>query len=994
MATVVVLVADTKGDPATAAAFELIVQMAERGTVSDVITVHAGAALQESISACHVRHGHERAESELFESLVTYSAIERLRLVTVASAELADDAARDLGQAANRVRERLLANHPAGVPFIDARIIAPLDVEQQSALTQLFNASASANLVLIPEDRRSDSGFARPLSNSDSEVLAAHIAAEVATQAGLWTSMDDAPIDTSNAGVIGNADIRVNFVRSFARAVFTPPLPIAQAVSIDDVLPVPASMTPSPVPRRAATDFADSIWSSHADLQYQDPEAMPARRRASGIGETARLLLEEGGKFISTIPQQIRRGVMQDLDTAAGEALTNVVGEDSIIEVVWSGKAPEDVEDQPVVDIDELRRFIEQRVGSVEAAVFSQGVWTQVVDNVLASADGSPISGDLEPPSIGADRVLIADPKALAPAPNRELGAVLEDLNSDAGAGNDTTLLGRLSYNIRSEISRAETELNGLLTKLSEASGKLTSPRRTLAGAMSWFLAVAFAALICALIVFARLGESLGLDTLSPNSRRLIANVLSIGVVAAVAGLLFAGLRGSRRLKPALIGLGIVAVAGWVTTVSTWRVRRTLPDPIGQIRVGEAALVAMIIIVLVGALATLALERTQRARAAERLTGMIAIMAGVITVLAIVYQRGGWVETVPDEVFNSRRRRMIGSLLVANLGLLVALTVIRIREKFRIEDAQRYLRWAARAAEVSAAESSRLRSVLRQFHATAALISRTVWMPFGERAAPVDIGETPTELAMPIEKFRALRLEPTERELHGLIAKLRDEIAEPGWLIRQYSSAVDAFIPEYAFLTGQDARNLRQHRPEADAAPEDPALSPTDIGQGLRWQFASMLYRGEFDHDLALSGSRDAISGVLEYYFDSSAGTAFDRSNVTDLVTEMVSGESPELPIGLFKNISLPVAGDPRRQYQTMLFWPPALEIPTHTRQAEIKSAEIELDTALGVMVMMTRADWSQTFGLSTLPLHPGGSSPASGMGHVGTAIGSTDDEM
>ena len=123
--------------------------------------------------------------------------------------------------------------------------------------------------MLVPEDRASDTSFSVPVGLDDVDAYAGHVAAELATAAGLWTGMGSAPVDDCLATVIDNGDASVVFARSLARVACGPPLPLDDALVPGRQLPVPPGAEPAPDARRTAIAHAERMFAGTPQLHLR-----------------------------------------------------------------------------------------------------------------------------------------------------------------------------------------------------------------------------------------------------------------------------------------------------------------------------------------------------------------------------------------------------------------------------------------------------------------------------------------------------------------------------------------------------------------------------------------------------------------------------------------------------------------------------------------------------------------------------------------------------
>jgi hypothetical protein len=407
--------------------------------------------------------------------------------------------------------------------------------------------------------------------------------------------------------------------------------------------------------------------------------------------------------------------------------------------------------------------------------------------------------------------------------------------------------------------------------------------------------------------------------------------------------------------------------------MSWWDHQVDVGAPLGTVGLGETVLVVMVVAVVLEVLLFCSAENTRRGAAASRLCFAVLLGYLALSIVGGVVRGDGWYADLAD---STRQRWFVATaltLVVWMVVVLVAIAAARVRERLSIAQAGARLRWNDDATRRTAEEIRRLRVALRQFHGTAVAIDRLVWWPFGRPtglAPATDRRDLPT---IPALKLQVLEHAPTDRGRRAIVARIRRDVAAPGWLLRQYRRAVEAFTAQYSLEGGATGQ---VPRPETDATVETPTPDPVATGTGPRWLFAAALYRGDLDAELRTAGSRAALGGVLEPYFqraDPSVGQA--PSEVSRFTRGIAAGQPPAVPARMFERMSLPVSGDERARYVTDLWWPSdAMPPPEVADQKRTHLHDIPTvhDGPLGLVVPVVRADLSPTFPLHRLPFAAG----------------------
>ena len=131
----------------------------------------------------------------LFETLAR-EELDLLHVVAVVGPDI--ESAAYVSETAERLADQIEALKPKGMQVVEARIWSPRrDPRVDGVLSApdgFFTPRVDANLVIIPEDRRTEATLGVPLTDPHSDAFASHVAAEVATALGMWSGMDEAPV--------------------------------------------------------------------------------------------------------------------------------------------------------------------------------------------------------------------------------------------------------------------------------------------------------------------------------------------------------------------------------------------------------------------------------------------------------------------------------------------------------------------------------------------------------------------------------------------------------------------------------------------------------------------------------------------------------------------------------------------------------------------------------------------------------------------------------
>ena len=218
-------------------------------------------------------------------------------------------------------------------------------------------------------------------------------------------------ISVANSGVASNW---VRFISSRSTLLDCPPLPINKVMSQDDELPLPHQFFPVPDPIQGAQKFSDLIYPS--ELRFSTTEA-PSGPLVSVDGKRFRgRYLKELLKALLQMPVALVRGVQDYLDGMSGEALQHAVGgARSSVEILYPGRETM-LGDAQISgsQIDEMVAKVAERVDRPVLKTIEEETWIEVVEKVLAVADGGPEARAVRA-SFADDKYLLVRQEYLAP---------------------------------------------------------------------------------------------------------------------------------------------------------------------------------------------------------------------------------------------------------------------------------------------------------------------------------------------------------------------------------------------------------------------------------------------------------------------------------------------------------------------------------------------------------------------------------------------------
>ncbi|MPY91965.1 MAG: hypothetical protein GEV08_02550 [Acidimicrobiia bacterium] len=973
---VTVLVVHPRADEVVRRALEGLERLAVARLIRPLWVVDAGDGPQPTLRCWRVGADGPQEGGPLLDRLAEQHRVEVAHVVTVASSALPLSDVPALAGAAIHVTDQLERHRPPSAVVVEARVLALTDLDRPTPLVELFTPRAQANVVLLPEDRPSDEAFSMPLSAERPEVFAGHVAVGVATQAGLWQGMPEAPIEDGAPGVTGSGDAKVMVARSFARVAVGPPLPVDEALTSMRPLPVPPGCDVSYNPSRDVTRWADAVLARLPGLRFEQPPARPDEREAVDVRTAAGRIGRETGRYLAGIPRQLRTSVLSDLEHLAGESINAAIGEDAKLTTVWAGMdpAPGSQTSGPGT-VAEFESAVAHRREEIDGSRVSRAEWGELVDNALALVDGGPAPA-VAPPTEEGRRLVVSDPTVFGPDPSSGAAAVRQQLTSGDDGGE--TLLGRVASSVRAQWQAAEGAATAAMADFRRAREVLDRRPSPLLGALNWVMATLFVGLVATGAVLSGLAEAAGLLEWDEDQRTVAWLALSgvalmSALACAVPVLKGPRVGGQSILGKARVELGVLFGVLVLLAAAAQDAVVLAPPPIGAVRVGEVLLTSLFGAALL-ALAALCHGRGgRRGPTAAKAVGAILLVHVTLSGVGGVVRQNSW---YADMSSGDRRQQLLlwaGGLLVAVLATLVTIAWLRVGERLRLGGAAARLRWAEQAALSCAGQAERLGIAHGQLVATATALNRLVWLPFGPPVTAEDRRAPELEELAGAMSLRISRFELSEHGRDALLARIRREVAKPGWLQHQYGAAVELFRPELAHRTGRDVETLAHLHPERDPSIEPSEDAPGHGPESSRWALARMLHEGTFDRALRERVSDVASGQVFGLYFerdDRQRGGDEALETIQELGGELVRGRAPQLPASFFRRMPLPVADDPRARFCPRVWWPSkVVPAPQGLPDVAVHESEPVDAGAAGLILAFVRSDWTMPFASSDLPL-------------------------
>ena len=739
-----------------------------------------------------------------------------------------------------------------------------------------FSTHVHANLVVVPEDRRSDQHFAAPLS-PETPAFVGHVAAETAVILGMFSGMEGSVLDGLSPGVIFGDSPKLRLTRSYVRVGRSPALPLQEIVDHEGRLPVPPGTIEAPSPAAAVSDLADRSVPLFDRLAFEvkDPEA-PQRHQLRPV-RALLLILKEMGRFIISLPRRAVEGLFEDFSELAGRTMQDLVGSSSVVEVVWKGKfSPTgDGEDFDAL-IADLKRQAERRLDLQGGPSIDQAVWRDLRSLVLSTADGSEPPPGVDPIEVHGQRAVVNDAASLAPRPGDSLVGTAKDILDESESGSPVSLLGRLGARIERIARSNRTAVSRLLETLDVQMAALHNYRPP--GYAFWHIAgsVLFAALVVSLLLLTGAVRGWGITEMDAWTRNILFGALTLACVAGLILLRSYGVQalaegpttdGERLSKlgvgPTWIG---VLIGGVVGALFAGLAIAFLDYPSTEPATYAAVLAGIVTGAGLGQAYSLATyqDHLPALGRMSRLTILTVLVYVSLMVIGAVSQPNGWYATVPGEELRSLVWPICGTIGFWLLFVLVVVSWRRVQERLALRSYSQSIRQLAEQVDAAFTADRVADAAREQFLGLSAVLSRLIWYPFGKGGS---IPETGVDLVQfGVSKAAVCQFGLSARGEKLFETRTVRLASERGWLTSQYEGSIQTYRTEQAVLVGSDDP-AAVGRPDQDPKTVAQYEAETRPEKGDRWRWADLFFDGVYDpaflQALETHGEKEVFGPIL-----------------------------------------------------------------------------------------------------------------------------------
>ena len=1006
------IAASHAADPGAAAALGVWQELSLAAHLSDVlcVTVQEGAsenpeAFDRGRSTRLLRRG-EWSDAGLMHTLHGLGELQRIDVVSFCTAALAETDQRDLVSADARLHAEVLRIAAEHTSVQLHRVWLPdYGDDRMTVPPSIAGAGADAVYVVLPVDRQFGRAAAMPVSSSSADATHAwHVAVEIASLAGLWSTMSGCPLEFADSAHSGTGLPLVRLVRSMCRAArIRSPSP-DQTLERHRVLPLPPGFVPTAEPDRAVGMAArlayPAVFRIPASRDGEAAESGDADGAESDLGAIDRTVLIP--QYPAAVTRRLAGEAVHDALIRHRDMAQSALELDSYArrtaEVApWTTPLIDD--DGEIIDNDEAiaeaRRELAEWCAPVSIdAVPSRG-WDELLACTLGMADAAQQADHIRE-AVGGARFVVIEPASLAPASDdlasavHALGASSESDDPAAngrrspddaaaaseGCGLGPTLLQSITREFDGEIARAETEETGRVRQLCD---QLRPDQRPQPGVTAF---VAFSLLTALLLGTGALLTLTDLrDYVTPDHLSAAMRIRLFGLTAMAAALSPVLRFMPSRSFPAQVWLTLVAAAYSVLGAGIVVLAPELPGSVLS-RPG-AWLPAIIVVGAVTALAVAAWiwgtpgDRALLGWTAPLTSDLVAGSVPFIYLFTMGVAAVNFNASAPP-IFERQDERLLTVLLVtAAVVVPVCGSLVR---SIRRRDRNQVGNWKVRIdelvdhCELASARTAILTMLKAHWLVHAAVVARLVHRPFGHRPDPSPAGGTSSQ----VRKLLMFDLELSERTREAFLGEMLPLLAPRGWLREQHRRMAEQFAGNERLRLGITEKQ--------GVAPPNHCTYPMSLesvrlgtAQGSRWRFAEQCYAGEFDALLGTSID-DAVTNAMQATFmdegamvSMASPDAHDQS-LPSLLGELLPSGDARLPSG-----TLPPSTEGAPRFDPYLWWPTDVARPPDTEAPELACGYLR--DGGSVIFHALRVDVSEPLTLERLVPHPSAARTDAGAG-------------
>lgn len=859
----------------------------------------------------------------------------------------------DLQRKATQLQEYVELNSPSNLRVHGARIFVP--TWKDTKLPDILFSTATSNFVVIPEDRASEQGVARPIED-DSDFIY-HFFYETIALLGLWQGMSTSAVLLSPPNPPGVPDSVVHFFRSFVRVLRGPAPPLSEILPSGNSLPIPPGFIASADQELAVRRLSQAILPTEfrfQDLKWEDPRTVISRKDA--ISKYAK----EFTYVVKRMPRVLRKGFLADLDETAGVVVQSLYGEHSWIHVDGSQT---EVEANQLPELEEIQSLLDASIERPNLNTESNSCWKDLVDNILGSVDGSDRISEIREEHIGT-KTLLNGRDSLAWEPETTPKNVywhLDEVQKKNDSNESQRLLNSLTSQFVRQISRAEDQIVRSINSIRRSRHEATQIGRTITALLIGLLVVSLLLLVWGVVSLTQLHSAVSLDSVSGLTRSRIWILLTASIFL-IAGVTVPLKDPSKRQL--VLGAGIAVYAGIVgaTLIYLRPIRRSVRESLGSnsdlpIYLGSLAVFAFVIWAVIKS------WRSGGPNSASfRVLSIALVLYGFFSILVASCRE----ESLVQNISRGERQRLLIFLCVAVLvivaGVLIAISYYRVRERNQFNYWLEQLRWSMLTAEDSMRQRKELTLRLTQWIGTACALNYLLWYPLGKEPHHQNrLKEMPGLSSL--QKTQIADIQLTDDGYSRFVSRVRAIYATPGWLTGQYSKVSRTFARKFQIEAGVTTGTAEGYSPESCSYPQTKEQVESGELNSRRWKFAEELTSGRLDASLRTAENLRDVGKLYSALLESPDSYSLS-GNKLDIKSflEDTAVLSSDLPAGFLGERSF-VDPHGRRLMESTQWWPNDLGIGSSPGAVETETVQMED----GIIIFSGRIDISEGFKVSEL---------------------------
>lgn len=976
-------------------------------------------------STCLLSHG-AWTQVGLMYTLHSLGELSRVDILTACTASLNEAQQAELARADVMLRHDLRRVMPEATPVSSHRVWIPHYGDAVMAPDAAFASSeANSALVVLPVDRQFERAAAMPVSAAGPEdVYAWHVAVEVASLGGLWSTMDGAPLEFVETAASGVGRPLVRLVRSMCRAARIHTPSPEQSLDGTGLLPLTPGLLPAPDDAFMVKAAAPHIYpSTFRVLAGTQGDIGDGTRTEQGDDAAPHKVLRELIPLSEEV--QVRRlaaetvsRVLDRDDDAADKAsqLDDYIA-DTVAIAPWMAPLARDVAagaEDPSAAGAEAQELLDSTRAPVSIEAVPVRGWDELLDGVFGLTDATHASERIRAAATST-RYVVVDPHALAPdaealatalsaldgdehrhADGRYRmagtadGLVDPDLcdppsHDDAAVTTDfadhpeqaeqaveprdspdhhgkASLLTQVTGQFDAEIERSERDVERQIGLLHARMRHENRPEPGVTSFVAYALLASVLIGIGSLLTLTGLREAITPDRLSEQSR--VVSFLLLALVATLPPVLrlTPSRSWSAQVRLTLVAAIYAGTAAAVIVAASAIEESPLDRPGQWLPAGAVVLIVM----------SLAIAAWIRGFAGDRaLLGPLAALVGDRTAGAVPFAYAfvmvvaalNFDQTAPA-VFENRNWRLLTVLLAVAVAVAIAtgglVRLVRRRDRRQVSEWRERIDELVEGCELGSARTAALEVLKAHWLATAAVAARLVHRPFGSHRAEA----LPHDPASAVRKLLMFDLELTDETRDAFLGELLPELASSGWLREQYRRMSSQFVSSERSRFGIGADD-HMPPPEHCTYPMSLESMLSNGGSGPRWRFAERVYAGDFDsllHESAEGalGRAMATTFMSEHVAVSLAPADAGRQTLVQLLGELLPAGEVRLPSG-----TLPASTEPPPEYQSFVWWPEAVSVPPKHRTTTHQCRHLRSQGT--VLFHAVRVDISEPVGIERL---------------------------